>query len=643
MQQSHLLPDAADFLKLAYIVVVAALTAGMGFLAGARRLETAFFSGWGLASLIFVVAGTWLSIDLAWAAGLAGLLGVVGWVRLGARAVGGRIGGDHIGLRVLLIGMPFVLLVLGMSDVAWDDFSFWVPNLLHLCATHHFPTLAQPAAHSIMAAYPYGTALPGFAVHLLHGGDVDTVAIVWNVLAMLAACAAFTHVIVQRMRLAGEEPTASALWGFSALGVLLVGMGNPSFIAKIVLTNMGDSATGAGLAVLAALLFEWAEATEHHSPQVRILTELSLTCCAVVFIRQTNPALLGLLVLSVMAGLALFGVRISRNVFAKLAATQVLPLLIWYSWTHYAGIEIPGGSHHLLTWQAWHWSEFGSTLRSASRVLVEKSSYTAMALGMGVIVARMVWLRMRDGATSRGGWLRPASAVVATAVAGLAFGNIVFLLFCYLATSFSSDEAKTAITFWRFVSQTGLALTIGFACVVPIGWLTRWSRRLAVQRAILVMGLLVPIVAVSTYRDDLTSPTPVLRTMADDIHRAVPHDEPVVLLDLTGNGFAPLVVKYQMTAIDSDDRPVSMIASTHGISPAQARTLNLPSGSYVWLAEGSPAYGTLFGNSTNGGCSYLFSNESGMFRLIKDWDIGRYRWSTEQPAAQPGAERGCSG
>ena len=643
MQQSHLFAAAADFLKLAHVVVVAALTAGMGFLAGARRLETAFFSGWGLASLIFVVAGTWLSMDLAWAAGVTGLLGAVGLVRLGVSAAAGRIGGDYIGLRVLLIGMPFVVLVLGMSDVAWDDFSFWVPNLLHLCATHHFPTLAQPVANSVMAAYPYGTALPGFAVHLLHGDDVYTVAIVWNVLAMLAACAAFTNVIAQRLRIAGQELTAGALWGFSALGVLLVGMGNPSFIAKIALTNMGDSATGAGLAVVAALLFEWTDASRQARPQLRILTEISLTCCAVVFIRQTNPALLGLLVLSMAAGLVLFENRLSLNTFGKLAATQLLPLLIWISWTHYADTEIPGGSHHLLGWQAWHWSEFGSTLRAASRVLFAKSGYTAMALGMAVIVARLAWLRLRDGAAFSRAPSDPASSVVATAVAGLAFGNIAFLLFCYLATSFSSDEAKSAIAFWRFISQTGQALTIGFACIVPIGWLTPWLRRVTVQRTILAIGLLVPIVAVSTYRDDLASPTPVLRTMADDIHRAVPQDEPVVLLDLTGNGFAPLVVKYQMTAIDGDHRPVSMIASPHGISLAQAGTLNLPSGSYVWLAEGSPAYGTLFGNSTNGGCSYLFSNEAGVFRLVKHWNIGRYGWSTEPTASPPGAARGCAG
>jgi hypothetical protein len=159
----------------------------MGFLAGARRLETAFFSGWGLACLTFVVAGTWFHIDLGLAAGVAGLLGAFGLACRLAWPGAGRTDRDRLGLRSLLVGASFVLLVAGMSDIGWDDFAFWVPNLLHLCATHQFPTLAQPVPYSAMPGYPYGLALSGFAVHLLGDDRVETVGFVWNLLAMLAA------------------------------------------------------------------------------------------------------------------------------------------------------------------------------------------------------------------------------------------------------------------------------------------------------------------------------------------------------------------------------------------------------------------------------------------------------------------------
>lgn len=253
MPEPHLLPDAADLVKLIDIMVVAALTVGMGFLAGARQLETAFFSGWGLASLISVMAGTWSSVDLSVVAAAAGLLGTVGLVRQAMRIASKPIGGDGLSLRVLLLGTPFILLVLGKIDVAWDDFAFWVPNLLHLCDTRHFPTLAQPAVYSAMAAYPYGVALSGFAVHLLGGSRVDTVAFVWNLLAMLAACAAFANLVASRLRTAGETLAAGHLWSVAGLAVLLLGMGNPGFIASNLLTNMGDSSTGAGVAVRVAV------------------------------------------------------------------------------------------------------------------------------------------------------------------------------------------------------------------------------------------------------------------------------------------------------------------------------------------------------------------------------------------------------
>ena len=48
------------------------------------------------------------------------------------------------------------------EQIAWDDFTHWLPNLAYLCVYDHFPTLAEPSL-SKHAAYPYGLALPGFA------------------------------------------------------------------------------------------------------------------------------------------------------------------------------------------------------------------------------------------------------------------------------------------------------------------------------------------------------------------------------------------------------------------------------------------------------------------------------------------------
>jgi hypothetical protein len=635
MPEPHLLPDAADLAKLGYITIVAALTTGMGFLVGARRLDTAFFAGWGLASLIFVTAGTWLSADLGLAAAAAGLLGFAGLIRQAGRFSGSRATGDRVGWRVLCIGLPFIVLVLGMTDIAWDDFSFWVPNLLHLSETRHFPTLAQPAAYSNMAAYPYGVALPGFAVHLLGGHAVDTVAFVWNLLAMLAACAAFADVLASRLRATGHVLAPGALWGLVAAAVLVVGMGNPTFIAKNLLTNMGDGASGAGLAVLCGLLFDWVAQPTNSTQRTRILLEVALTCCAIVFIRQANPALLGLLLLSAVAGLAVFRDRFDTAEVAGLLVALIPAMFIWYSWTRYADMEIPQGRHYLLPWQDWHWSVFGSTLRAALHVLVSKSGFTIMAAGIGGTAAYLILRRMRGGGLPEDGRAGVASAVIVTAVAGLTFGNIAFLLFCYLGSSFAIDEAAHAITFWRFISQTGEAMMVGFACIIPVRWLIVWLSRSWLQRLLPAIALVLPVAAFPAYRDDLTSPVPRLRAVADDLHRTVPVGDPLVLLELSGNGFAPLVVKYQMTAVDDDQRPLAIIADPEGITPDRARALRLPTAGYIWLAAGSPAYGEMFGGLTDTACSYLFSRGVDGFRPIETWEIGRYRWEIQAYADAP--------
>lgn len=642
MPQPHLLPSAADLANFAMILVVAALTVGIGFLAGARRLETAFFSGWGLACLIFVAAGTWFSVDLAGAAALSGALGLLGWMRWLVWPPAGRSNGDQLAWRVLLLGLPFIILILGMADIAWDDFAFWLPDLLYLCTTHHFPTLAQPAVASAMAAYPYGLALPGFAVHLLGSRQVETVALVWNLLAMLAAGAAFTNVLARRMRSAAYPTTTAALWGVAALGVLLEGMANPTFIAKITLANMGDSASGAGLGLLCALLFEWCSERPNPRKGTGILVEISLTCCALVFLRQANPALIGLLFLSAAAALALFDNRVLLPTLTRLFATLLPPLFIWYSWASYADREIPHGRHYLLPWGKWHWSVFDSTLASAGHVLIVKSGFTLMTIALGTIVARAIIGTRRGIARSSFAAMEPAAAVGATAAAGLAIGNIFFLLFCYLATSFYPDEARQAIAFWRFLSQTGQSLMIGFACVVPVAWLAAGFRRTWLTWALPAVAFLLPIGAVSTYRDDLTSPVPRLRAIADAMDQVLPAGKSIALLDISGNGFATLVVKYQLRAVEQDPRPISVYAAPHGMSLAETRGLNLPADAYVWLAEGSPAFAAIFGQGTNTGCSYLFAGDASAYHLIRDWDIGKHGWSTRTFGGGTATKPGCS-
>jgi hypothetical protein len=373
----------------------------------------------------------------------------------------------------------------------------------------------------------------------------------------------------------------------------------------------------------------------------RILREISLTCCAIAFIRQENLALIALLFLSALAGLAMFHSRDRLREVAKFSVTLLLPLFVWYSWTRYEGIEIPHGSHYVLPWQQWHWSLFGATLTSASHVLIEKIGYTAMIVAVGYIAARAILGCIR-GTNPPLDQIDRASRVVAIAAAGLAFGNIAFLLFCYLATSFYPEEAETAISFWRFISQTGQALMIGFACIMPIGWLTSGFRGAGLLRLLPVVGFVLPVAVFPRYRDDLASGVPRLRMIADDMHRQLEDDKPIMLVDPSGNGFAALVVKYQMTVIEGDRRPIAVISEPHGTSPVQVRASGLPSDAYVWLAEGSPDFADTVGGDTSPGCSYLFTSDAGAYHLVKDWDVAPYHLTLGLPDDRTPMVKACA-
>src|ERR1700722_8175552 len=75
-----LLPDATQLSLVAATAVVAALCAGLGHWAGARRVETALLAGWGLAGLVTVVIGTLTSLPLTPVLVVLGLAGVTGVV-----------------------------------------------------------------------------------------------------------------------------------------------------------------------------------------------------------------------------------------------------------------------------------------------------------------------------------------------------------------------------------------------------------------------------------------------------------------------------------------------------------------------------------------------------------------------------------
>jgi hypothetical protein len=608
----------ADLFQALRFTTVVVITCGLGFAAGARRPETALFMGWGLAILITVIAGGLFGAALGPVMAALGALGTLGLIRMrrGPRPE------PSLAPRVLLLGLPLLLILLSLRTTAFDDFSFWGPNLLALCRTGHFPSLAHPLPASFMPAYPRGVALSGYATWLLWpdpsaAGQVRLLATGawWNTLLMLAAATALAHNLARRVEGQGSRVSGTAAWAIAALAILLQSFLNPGFISKMTFSNMGDGATGSGFAMLAALLFELPDAGARAR---RVIAEMAFTAAAIVFIRQDNLALLLIWALGVAVGLWRSGGLRRTQRFLWLLLASLPALSLWLIWTRYTTVQIPGGAHSLLPFQAWHWADYPSTLRSAGRVLLSKGVYTLLAIGFGLAFLLMLAGRGPKKAASQ--WLLAAVTV-------LVFGNAAFIMFTYLASSFTPIEVRTAVTFWRFLAQTGPAEMVALACLLPLEYLQWLWRGRALPWALSLITALLPVLLVPTrytFRTDLFYPTASFLDLGRSLASLLPANAPVVLLDNSdGSGYAAWMIKFGLQELGSGTMPVTLSLAPQ-LSGQEGDPSTIPRGTYVVLTQSQwrPPYFQHQGIMP--WHAYLFHRDDTRFSLLQDWPIPRY-------------------
>jgi hypothetical protein len=262
---------------------------------------------------------------------------------------------------------------------------------------------------------------------------------------------------------------------------------------------------------------------------------------------------------------------------------------------------------------AWHWAEFGQALLSIVRVMLAKIGLFALILA--IAVRAVLALRRHDK-------LAAPQRVLLLVATTICVGNIGFLAFTYLAADFSAPEAAAAASFWRYTTQTGPLAVLALLAVVPLDW----ARRLfepPCAWALAGVALLLPIATARLYRHDLASPVPALRRIALEIDSLVPRGAPLRLVDLTGSGFAPVVVAYQLRLADAETptRAVTSVSDAHGFSAAEASRLSFAGTQYMWLAEGAPEMQAIFGVALRAGCSYLMRPQGAGFAILTAWRL----------------------
>jgi hypothetical protein len=383
---------------------------------------------------------------------------------------------------------------------------------------------------------------------------------------------------------------------------------------------MADGTTGAVLAVLGLLVFEWVAAIRDGDARRRnrMALVMAFASVALIDLRQANAALLAWLVFGCLLAGCLRRPRFRVADLASLAIVVLLPLVIWSLWNRYAIEQMPGGQFAFLPFSDWHWAEFPDTLRNIVHVMLTKGGLFALILLICIRAA--LTFRARDA-------LDAPSRVVLVSAAVVSLCNIGFLAFTYLAADFSVSEARAAATFWRYAGETGPLAVVGFVAAMPLAWLRRVPMVPAMV-ALVGVTLIAPIAAVGLYRYDLVSPIPVLRHASEVTVADVPTAAPIQIVDMTGNGFGALVVAYQIAAADyargSPARKTTITSRTAGIPPQDAAKIDLTGAPYLWLVEGAPEMDHLFGVPLSAGCSYLLQRQATGFSIVAGWPFSRF-------------------
>ncbi len=604
---ARLFPDVSQLLALLLTALVGLLCIGLGGWTGTRRAEIALIAGWGVAALASLVFGTLTEIPLSAIAavlGVAGAAGLLRWSLDRDRAEAASLG------RVSLLALPLIAGSAGAVPIAWDDFSHWLPNLTYICINNHFPTAALPAI-SHHAGYPYAMALPGLAVFLLTGTVPESAAIFWNLIVMLCASAAFSRLLARR--LSGVWPSYPRLlpWISAAAGLLLAGLASPTFVPKIFFSNMGDAATASVLAVLGALLFEWAETGGTLRKQIAVAVPFGFCCVAFIDLRQVNAVLFVLL----LAGVVLAWWRARRWPAAGevvcLAIVLALSATAFLLWKRYTDAQIPGGAFVFMPFSGWRWAVMPRTVGNMLHVMSGKPGLFLLIIYLAISVVLI--RRVADWPTR----------LLVTAAATVSVGMIGFLGFTYLAADFNEQEAAAAAAFWRYMTEVGSLVVLAAISIVPLRWLGRLPA-LRVSAALLLIVLVVPFAAIPLYRADLSSPVPQMRRANIALDAAVPRDQPLLLMDERDNGFGVMLAYYDLMisqrAAAEAPRVVATWSDPNGIPAAavMARRFDEP---YVWLAQGAPAMSALVGTPMRRDTAYLLRQTDGHLKVEAQWQI----------------------
>jgi hypothetical protein len=578
----------------------------LGTAAGGRnRLrEVDHLIGWALLSLLFTLTGVFAKLPFTWLTLIAAIAAVTAGVyalRRDRSLLAPGLG------RVLLLGLPFLVLAAAMQGSQWDEFTDWLVIPRYMLESDAFPSRANPFTAASFAGYPYSWHFVGYLAGRIAGGLVESAGALSNVLLLFGFA-----LLVARLVLigAGRHPEGERPgWALLAASMLAVTLVNPTFAQKIVLTAYAETATA--IATATAMILLWmvldALAAREFDRAGRLAWRVGLVLALLINLKQATLVLAVIVVLAALF-MALRDRAVPTMRFLRLLPAIMLPAaVIFATWRYHLAQELTMRELALQPLQKWLVGLIPQILAKMLIVLAKKGYYLALALvllGCGVV----------------GFWRARSSFDRLAALAALVFlGYNAFLLFAYVTTFGRFDALRTA-SYWRYNMHLGGIVVAFAAYAAAVLWRTRLADKVRPQRLAWLPVILIvaaPFVFASKLRFDREPMTRHFREIGAAVAQLVRPGDRIYNVDPRGSGESSAALTYELR-----ERAV-YTGQISAFSPDRVKTLRdaLAANKINALLVYSLVAGfeDVLGIRLDPSRTYLLRRADGAWRVVASW------------------------
>jgi hypothetical protein len=596
-----------QFVAIACVAVLWLAFSAIGRVAGGRGriAELDHLVGWAVVASAFTVFGVFAPVHfttLALAAAVAALLALIWSWRRGDGAIDVPAGWP----RIVVLGLPLLLLVSGMRGSQWDDFGHWLLVPRYLFETDGFPSAANPYTKAGLAAYPFGWHYITYLSSRLAGYLVESAGPLFNVLL----CYGFGFLVVRLIRLgAGRDPDAAVSWRWAALAILATTLINPTFAQKVVLTAYAETSVAVvtGSAVVLAWLMTEALVDGDDVRAWRLTWGLGALLALLVNLKQATLVLVAMVVIAVI--LVAFRDRAVPfgRLFVRLPVIVGPAAIVYLAWRYHVNTELTGREMAVRPFGDWNIALLPQIVANMVIVLAKKGYYLALAVVLTVFGLRGLW----RAAT-------PLDRFAALA-AFVFLGYNAFLLFAYVAT-FGSFDALRVASYWRYNMHLGFVLIAFSAFGCGMLWRRYLRERLDAARwawVPLVLVTAMPFVFATKLRFDRLPSVEHFRVVGADIAALVKPTDGVYIADPAGSGESAMIASFEL-----GDRAATTgyISAFTNDRLAQLQRAVAQSEVTVMLVYSTiDGFEGVFGLPLPKGQSHLLRRSDGRWHLVKSW------------------------